>query len=52
MELFTKAQQQQLKKNGSDENPDKDHAPVIKLLMTGTNFTWLISEINCLPVCC
>ncbi len=46
MKLITKEQLEQLKRNGSPENRDKDHKPVIKLFLPGTNFTWLLTEIN------
>lgn len=46
MQLFTKAQYEQLLKNGRDTNPARDHAPVVKLFMTGTGCTWLISELD------
>lgn len=41
--LFTKAQLNQLFKNGSD--PDKDHSPVVRLFLTNSECTWLISEL-------
>ena len=44
MKLFTKQQYERLKQNG--QNRDKDHAPVVKLFMTGTGCTWLISELD------
>lgn len=43
MELFTPEQRQQLLKNGTDR--DKDHPPVVRLFMSNTACTWLISEI-------
>lgn len=46
MKLFTKAQYEQLIKNGSDPDPAKDHPPVVKLFMTGSACTWLISELD------
>ena len=46
MKLFTQTQYELLLKNGSDENQDKDHPPVVKLFITNTNCTWLLSEIN------
>ena len=44
MALFTKAQMEQLLKNGRDER--EDHAPVVKLFTPDANATWLISEID------
>jgi hypothetical protein len=46
MKLFTKAQYEQLLKNGSDQNPNRDYPPVVKLFMTGTGCTWLLSELD------
>src|ERR1700748_2754990 len=46
MQLFTKSQYAQLIKNGSDRNPNKDYPPVVKLFMTNTACTWLISELD------
>jgi len=46
MKLFTKKQYEQLTKNGSDENFGKDHLPVVKLFLTGSGCTWLITELN------
>ena len=44
--IFTKAQYEKLQKNGSPENRGKDHKPVIKLFLTGTGCTWLLTEID------
>jgi len=46
MKIFTKAQYDQLIKNGLEENRDKDHPPVVKLFLTGSGCTWLLSEID------
>jgi len=42
----TIAQSEQLIKNGSPDNRDKDHVPVIKLFLPGTGCTWLLTEID------
>lgn len=47
MKLFTEKQYQHLIKNGTEENRDKDHAPVVKLFLPGTACTWLLSELHC-----
>ena len=44
--LFTTEQFNKLIANGSDTNPEKDHPPVVKLFMTNTACTWLISELD------
>ncbi|WP_345948857.1 DUF2958 domain-containing protein [Mucilaginibacter sp. PAMB04274] len=44
--LFTQAQYEQLIKNGSDTSPDKDYPPVVRLFLTNTSMTWLISELD------
>jgi hypothetical protein len=44
MNLFTKAQFEQLLANG--RNRDQDHPPVVKLFTPDANCTWLISEID------
>ncbi|MDF2380514.1 DUF2958 domain-containing protein [Nostoc ellipsosporum NOK] len=44
MSLFTKAQLEQLIKNG--ENRDQDHFPVVRLFMPGLSHVWLINEID------
>jgi hypothetical protein len=44
--LFTNVQFETLIKNGSDTNHDKDYLPVVKLFMTNTACTWLISELD------
>lgn len=46
MKLYTMPQYQQLIKNGSLENRDNDHFPVIKLFLPGSGCTWLISELD------
>ena len=46
MRLLTLAQNEQLIKNGSPENREKDHIPVVKLFMPGTGATWLLTEID------
>jgi len=46
MKIFTKAQYDQLIKNGLPENRDQDHPPVVKLFLTGSGATWLLSEID------
>lgn len=44
MQLFTQQQYAQLLDNG--HNPDKDHAPVVKLFTPDAGCTWLLSEID------
>lgn len=44
--LFTVEQLEKLKHNGSPENYDQDHAPVVMLTLPFTNCVWLLSEIN------
>jgi hypothetical protein len=44
MNLFTKAQFEQLLANGS--NRDQDHRPVVKLFTPDAGCTWLLSEID------
>lgn len=44
MKLFTDQEYQQLLKNGYE--PDKNHAPVVKLVLPGTSCIWLLSEID------
>jgi len=46
MEFLTEAQKEQLLKNGSEENRDQDHAPIVKLFIPNTNAIWLLSEIE------
>ena len=46
MKLFTNPQLKKLLENSRDINEDKDHPPVVKLFMTGTNCTWLLSELD------
>ena len=50
MKLFTAPQYSKLLDNGSPENRDKDHYPVVKLFTPDANCTWLISEIECLDI--
>lgn len=42
--MLTKLQYDKLISNGKDR--DKDHPPVVKLFMTNTNCTWLLSELD------
>jgi hypothetical protein len=44
MNLYTKAQFEQLLANG--RNRDQDHPPVVKLFTPDANCTWLLSEID------
>ncbi len=44
MKLFTKAQMEQLLKNG--ESSDEDHMPVVKLFTPDAGCTWLLTEID------
>ncbi|MCR8561046.1 DUF2958 domain-containing protein [Mucilaginibacter sp. BJC16-A38] len=46
MKLFTKSQYEKLIENGRDQTSHKDHPPVVKLFMTCTDCTWLISELD------
>jgi len=46
MKLFTKPQLKKLLENSLDMNVNKDHAPVVKLFMTDTGCTWLLSELD------
>lgn len=46
MRIFTIAQAERLKENGSPANRDKDHSPVVRLFMPFTNCVWLLSEID------
>ena len=46
MKLLTQQQFEQLKTNGSDQNREKDHFPVVKIFLPGTNCTWLLTEID------
>ncbi len=45
MRFFTPDEYNKLLVNGRVENRDKDHLPVVKLYLPGTNCTWLINEI-------
>jgi Protein of unknown function (DUF2958) len=44
MKVLTQQHYDKLISNGNDR--DKDHPPVVKLFMTNTNCTWLISELD------
>jgi hypothetical protein len=44
--FFNEKQYQELLQNGSVQERDKNHAPVVKLFLSGTSATWLLSEIN------
>lgn len=44
MNLFTKAQFEQLLANG--RNRDQDHRPIVKLFTPDAGCTWLLSEID------
>ena len=46
MDLFSTTQLSQLLSNGHEDNRDRDHAPVVKLILSGTNCVWLLSEID------
>lgn len=46
MKLFTKLQRNKLLDNGKPENQGRDHKPVVKLFMTNTNCTWLLTELD------
>ena len=46
MTFFTDEQFRQLLHNGSPANRDRDHAPVVKLHIPGTNYQWLLCEIE------
>ncbi len=46
MKLFTQEQTKKLLSNGSSENRGKDHHPVVKLFLPGTDCTWLLTEID------
>lgn len=46
MILITDQIRKKLLENGQPENRDKDHAPVVKLFLPGTGFTWLLSELD------
>lgn len=46
MKLFTKPQLKKLLENSQDIKLDKDHPPVVKLFMTGSGCTWLLSELD------
>lgn len=46
MKIITAQQREQLLLNGSRENREKDHFPVVKLFMPGTGCTWLLTELE------
>jgi hypothetical protein len=46
MELFNKTQYEQLIKNGSDDCRGEDHHPVVKLFLTNSACTWLLTELD------
>lgn len=46
MKIITEQQRAQLLLNGSRENREKDHFPVVKLFVPGTGCTWLLTEID------
>ncbi|MXV16898.1 DUF2958 domain-containing protein [Hufsiella ginkgonis] len=46
MKLFTKSQYEQLIKNGSWNNADRDYIPVVKLFMTNSSYTCLLTELD------
>lgn len=46
MKLFTDKQYQQLLQNGSAENRDCDHFPVVKLFTPDASAIWLLSQID------
>ncbi|TFF37935.1 DUF2958 domain-containing protein [Mucilaginibacter psychrotolerans] len=45
MKLFTQTQYDQLIENGKDMGEYKDHHPVVRLYITGTACTWLLTEL-------
>jgi hypothetical protein len=46
MHLFTRAQYEQLLRNASQEQREKDHIPVVKLHLPGTGCAWLLTELD------
>jgi hypothetical protein len=46
MKFFTKPQLQKLLENGSEQQRDKHHIPVVKLFTPDANCTWLLTEID------
>ena len=46
MELLTPDQQAQLLKNGSTEEKNKDHFPVVRLFAPGTGASWLLTRLH------
>ena len=45
MKLFTQEQLAQLKANGSPENAEKDHFPVVKWFTPDAGASWLVTEL-------
>lgn len=45
MKLLTQTQIKKLLDNGSEQNAGKDHRPVVKLFLTCSNATWLLTEL-------
>ncbi|HTN46361.1 MAG TPA: DUF2958 domain-containing protein [Flavipsychrobacter sp.] len=45
-DFFTEEQYKRLLSNGSPENRDQDHAPVVMLTLPFTACVWLLSEID------
>lgn len=46
MKILNELQIRQLKENGTEQNRDKDHYPVVKLFLPGTDCTWLLTELD------
>lgn len=46
MKILNDLHIKQLKENGSEHNREKDHYPVVKLFLPGTNCTWLLTELD------
>jgi len=46
MKYFTQNEYETLLKNGSNDNPEKDDFPVVKLILTNSNISFLISELD------
>lgn len=46
MSLITNQQREQLIRNGQPSERGKDHIPVVKLFLPGSNCTWLLTEIE------
>ena len=45
MKLLTQPQLKQLLENGIFKNAGKDHKPVVKLFLPGSDMTWLVTEL-------